>query len=199
MKTTLAAVLVSASMLCAYSASARPAITWGSASPFTATGTGPDILDWNGNAVPTSSTFLVLLLNASSPSPSTPLHTASSSFWSGFTTQMNDSNDYPGVGFIDIPQASGDETWNGVSLLTRIYNSSIVATATKYADALGSVDGGTNLLSWTGGDQATEKSYDIGTIRASDWKSTNIPEPGTLMFSLSALGVLAVRRLRQRN
>ena len=26
-----------------------------------------------------------------------------------------------------------------------------------------------------------------------------IPEPGTLMFSLSALGVLAVRRLRQRN
>ena len=161
---------------------ATPSMYWGSDTAI-GTGTSPDIYGPGAYGfVPKTSNWLVQMIETSS---STVLCTGSASFWSAFGED--------GVGFDTIPNTTVLASWNGMTVHTRIYNAATIGGATHFADI-----GTGHTIAWSDTLQpATSIDYNIGTLSSTGW--TAIPEPGTLMFSLSALGVLTVRRLRQRN
>jgi hypothetical protein len=163
---------------------AAPLFYWGSESAFTG-GSGPDLLDHDDSPIPTTSKFTVQLLRLSDESL---LYAADLSYWWSFAGKY-------GVGFNSIPENVVADTWNGLSVFTRIYNHEIPSSATHYADTP------QYTITWDSGSTATPDpiEYNIGTISSVNWQVIPEPMTATMLAMCAALyGLKKLGRARKR-
>lgn len=180
MKTAMKWAVVAAMAWGAQFASATPVIYW--SSPYgLGIGSAPDVWDNMGVPVPTTSTFLAQLVRVSDGQV---MFTGSSTFWS--------ADGGTGVGYDAIPAITVQNSWNGMAFFTRIYNASTAGAATAKAETANTT------LSWSDTPTpATGIDYNFGEVTQGMW--TSIPEPMSAGFLLIGAGVVALRRMRNRN
>jgi len=185
MKKTL--LIGSMAAILATAAGAGPLINWGSDYAFSFVG-APDCVDKDGAIIPTTSDWVVQLIRADTsaslftyPNDLSIPPGAGFGFWEIFATA--------GVGYGSIPGSTpGLDSWNGMSVFTRIWAASTVGNPAIDWHA----DTTPTPLSWNIDTPPTLVNYNFGEVTQPMW----VPEPGTGILVLAGAAVAIFRRRR---